>query len=206
MSQTVFVNEQQKQFVEICWIDEPYFFATRREGSVGEFGTWEMLEVDLDPWDVQREWATIIREIADELGEGWSIAAEHDQPAIDITSTLLAGRYGVEIPERLARFFDGGEWRDHQGSQTLDPPMWSTSFEVRFDHPGVHMLWDRVEFNDETPRENYVPLTPLIGGDTNEFLAADIRSPDVPVAMWYHGSGKFYPYHDSLDEFLEALE
>lgn len=211
MPQTVFENHEEKpaRFVDICFLDEPYFWATRREGELGTWGDWEMLEGesldDVMPWEMDDRWDEVVQAVKDDLGTGWKIAAQRDVPTFAPSSEILAERYGVELPERLAKFFDDREWVEYQDMDAHNLPMWAPSFQVVFNEPGVHMNWEMVEMADESDRERFVALSPLLGQETHDFLALRIDDPNLPVAMWHDSSGTFHAYRESFDAFLEAL-
>lgn len=211
MSQTIFENHELKpaRFVEISYLDEPYFYATRREGELGTWGEWDMLggEVvdEFMPWEMDERWDEVVQAVKDDLGAGWEIVAQRDVPSFAPSSEIIAERYGVELPERLAKFFDDREWVKYQDMEAHALPLWEPSFQVVFNEPGVHMNWEMVEMADESDRERFVALTPMLEQETLDFLAVQIDDPNLPVAMWHESSGTFYEYHDSLDAFLDGL-
>ena len=115
--------------------------------------------------------------------------------------------YGVTLPERLRRFFESGEHREHEGKRVGHLPNFSsdTALSISFAHeqlPEAHAYF--VEAMGVDPRR-WLPLGAL--GDFESgtrFMAADLGDPQLPVYLFDYEEGP-QPHSHSFEAFLAGL-
>jgi predicted DNA-binding WGR domain protein len=123
-----------------------------------------------------------------------------------IDLTKLERELGVELPIRLKKFYDTGEYLQYEGMYVFGVFSYDDEkFKVKFIDPAKSDLLE--ENNIEMPDDegaHYIPFSPL--GKEPQFLGVDISKGDLcPVAMWEHEDGLFHIHSATLDEFLSRL-
>lgn len=152
-----------------------------------------------------RDFKEAFEDAVNALGEGY--AKVDDQP-FGPSSEYVRHFFGVEPPERLARFYDSGEWEEYYSAISWGAPMWSEDnvFVMVFDDPILPYLPTHVTDARPEDHDGMVPLSMLDISVTTDFAAVDTSTPECPVRLWSHGSGKYYDWAPSLDAFLGGLD
>ncbi len=121
------------------------------------------------------------------------------------SSTAVAAESLVQVPKRLAAFFQNREAEKYKGFHISGLPLHTRDTRLKVTFVGEKFdLFDENGINRET-HPQWMPLCRLGGGEDPEFLAVKLTNPKCPVAMWLHEDGKFYPVAVSLDKFLQRL-
>lgn len=181
-----------------------YAWRTRPKLAGGRAGAPERAErIDVD--DGWLAPGIAAQEAQDLLEQGYEeVEAQRFGPS----SAYLAHHFGVQdAPERLARFYDSGEWEEYEDCYSQGAPGWQKSviFYMSFCDEMLPIIYEQEYVSVEEPAR-YIPLSMLNVAETLAFFATDISSPECPVVCWSPDTYRFSPWRDSLDAFLEDLE
>jgi len=122
----------------------------------------------------------------------------------NLTSEQFEKHFGVQLPTRLANFYNLGEYNKYK-NLTFTKSLPGYSFDYPF-IPDINPKKLFKLFDDRGIKKldgkSFIPFIHFIS--EIDFLATEISDLNCPVYFWTHGSGNFIKLTSSLDEFLET--
>lgn len=115
-------------------------------------------------------------------------------------------RFGVPVPARVAKFFDGPELAAHADVKAWGLEGWSsdTKMKVQWGSPRLGSIFEYATDGhfEKDARSRYLPIAAL-GSETHMF-AVDVSAPELPVYFFDYESG-FKKWANDFDAFLGRL-
>jgi len=116
-------------------------------------------------------------------------------------------KFGVPVPPRVAKFFDGPELAEHADSKAWGLEGWSsdTKMKIAWGSSRLGSIFEYATdegYFEQGAEKKYLPIAAL--GSESHMFCVDVTAPELPVYFFDYESG-FKKWADDFDAFLGKL-